>query len=180
MSVLLLGDSHLARIRAGRLARLRALVGGQVTNAAVGGSCSTALAGQACPGYDVLVISVGTNDGAPWKRLDLDVFSSVLGDFVSTRPERLVYVAPPGVDEARLGLRPVDRTNQLMASYAAVGARLVERASGLLVDVPALIAPLGAAAFVDDGVHLSDAAYDLVIPALARACRDAEHPATSR
>ena len=59
----------------------------------------------------------------------------------------------------------------VLLSYAAIGARLTTEAGGRVVDALGLLAPLGAAAYLDDGVHLTGAAYDLLLPALADALR---------
>jgi hypothetical protein len=75
--LVLLGDSHLARVRRD-LHRLRG--GGstevEIVNAAVGGAFVSDLAEQALevglqPG-DRVAVSVGTNDAAPWKQIPLD------------------------------------------------------------------------------------------------------------
>ena len=68
MRIVLLGDSHLARIKR-ELPRL----GESVLNAAVGGATVLDLEAQAngavLTAEDVVVVSVGTNDGAPWKKV---------------------------------------------------------------------------------------------------------------
>ncbi|MEO5854265.1 MAG: SGNH/GDSL hydrolase family protein [Nocardioides sp.] len=168
MRVVLLGDSHLARVRRG-LGR----ISGDVLNAAVGGSRVHDLAGQAracgLRPDDVVVISVGTNDAAPWKAVPLDDFTVALETFLAgTDAGRLVVVTPPGVDEHRL-TGPGDRTDHEVAAYAGVAARLVRAAGGEVLDARALLAPLGRAVFTDDGVHLTGAAYDLLLPAISGA-----------
>lgn len=175
MRVLLLGDSHLARLGPDDLVGLAA----RVTNAAVGGALATDLAGQLAAidlgTHDAVVVSVGTNDAAPWQQVPLDDFGRTLA--ASLPPLPLVYVAPPGVDEARTR-RGVDRTVALLARWSAVGRAVVERAGGVVVETPVLLAPLGSAAFVDDGLHLTRAAYDLLVPAIAEALGTAGAPAS--
>lgn len=149
-----------------------AALGDAVTNRAVGGSFTTDLAGQVADldltAYDVLVVSVGTNDAAPWKQVPLHEAERALAAFVVDLPLPLVLVAPPGVDEARLR-RPEDRTNDLVDDYAACAAQVVEAAGGSVVDTRAVLAPLGAGAFLEDGVHLTPAAYDALLPVIADA-----------
>ena len=180
MRIVLLGDSHLDRVRRD-LRHLAPEPGDEVVNAAVGGSFAFELLGQAHGVHlrpeDAVVVSVGTNDAAPWKAVppyDFEVNLRELLDHLvelgTPRLGRLVYLTPPGVDEARLG-GPGDRTGAVVASYAAIGARLTTEAGGRVVDALGLLAPLGAAAYLDDGVHLTGAAYDLLLPALADALR---------
>ncbi|MBA3783183.1 SGNH/GDSL hydrolase family protein [Nocardioides sp. InS609-2] len=169
MRVLLLGDSHLARIQPDDLTRIAA----EVTNAAISGSFATDLADQVAgvadlASYDVVVIGVGTNDAAPWKQVPIETSERALADAVVRLPQRIVYVASPGVDETRLK-RVADRTNEVLADYSRVAADVVAAAGGSVVDTPAVLASLGSAAFVDDGVHLAPAAYELLIPAIAAA-----------
>jgi lysophospholipase L1-like esterase len=114
------------------------------------------------------VVSVGTNDAAPWKRAT--DFESVVAEFVASRPGvAWVFVRSPGVEESR-NSGSGDRTNRELAEYADVAAALFTGAGGEVIDAPALLNELGPAAFTDDGVHLTAAAYDVLIPELARAC----------
>ena len=68
MRVVLLGDSHLARVRRDLL-----VLGPDVCNAAEGGASSLDLLAQATGAAveedDLVVVSVGTNDAAPWKHV---------------------------------------------------------------------------------------------------------------
>lgn len=74
MRIVLLGDSHLARIR-----RDLPALGPDVCNAAVGGASALDLLAQAATASvgedDVAVVSVGTNDAAPWKQVPVLTFS---------------------------------------------------------------------------------------------------------
>ena len=174
MRIVLLGDSHLARVQR----RLSQLTGSDdrstpILNAAVGGADVLDLAAQATRAAigpdDRVAVSIGTNDAAPWKQVDLSEGVARLGEFLATlRAERLVYLAPPGVDEARLG-REHDRTSETMAQYAATYAAAFTAVGATIVDTPALLAPLGAEAFAEDGVHLRGSAYALILPALRSA-----------
>ena len=66
MRVLMLGDSHLARLEEGDLERMRSRLGAEVENAAVGGAWSGDLhrrvGGRDLARYDAVVLSIGTND----------------------------------------------------------------------------------------------------------------------
>jgi lysophospholipase L1-like esterase len=168
--VVLLGDSHLARLDP---PDLLAPEGVRVLNAAEGGAGAGDLIGQArgvgVNGDDVLVVSVGTNDAAPWKLLAIGDFTDALRGFLDeVGPARLVLLVPPGVDEARLAGHG-DRTNRGVAAYAERAASLFGAADAHVLEAWALLAPLQQRAFVDDGVHLSDEGYDVLVPALREA-----------
>lgn len=155
MRVVLLGDSHLAR-----LGRPLPLLGPDVVNAAVGGAVATDVPAQAFAvpvlPDDVAVLSVGTNDGMPGYAVTPGSMASALVDLVDrVHPARWVYVVPPLPESGEHG----------------EAARAVLATTGVLavVDAPALLAPLGARAFLEDGLHLTAAAYDVVLPAIAAA-----------
>lgn len=173
MRIVLLGDSHLARVR-----RDVALIGPEVHNAAVGGASSRDLAAQAeragvagLADGDAVVVSVGTNDAAPWKQVPVADFTEALrACWLSVPARHRVYVTPPGVDEARLG-GPSDRTNRVVDDYRAAAVAVCHALDVHLVRAEQVVAPLGADAFVDDGLHLTGPAYRLLLPAIAAGVR---------
>lgn len=183
--IILLGDSHLARVRRDlpRLACRESDCSGsgnaEILNAAVGGAFASDLRKQAATvgvrRGDRVVISIGTNDAAPWKQVTLaDVTRQVEDFLVSITAERLVYLTPPGVDEVHLkGLK--DRTNAAMATYGVVIADRLSKVGAIVVHGQELVKALGSNAFADDGVHLSGHGYDAVLPALASALCGGRH-----
>lgn len=167
--VVLLGDSHLARLRRD----LPGLGDGEIVNAAEGGAVAADLVPQAARvgvgSADVAVVSVGTNDAAPWKQVPLDRTLDDVRRFLGRPPaRRLVYLAPPGVDGARL-TGEGDRTAEVVSGYAEAISALFAARHAVVVDTPTLLAPIGSDAFADDGVHLSGRGYALVVPALRQA-----------
>src|SRR5215217_5772612 len=147
MRVVLLGDSHLARIR-----RDLAMLGPDVCNAAEGGASAPDLLAQgtraAVDEADLVVVSVGTNDAAPWKQVPLTVFARALLDCLQAVPaRRWVYVAPPGVDESRL-TGPGDRTNAILDEYRDAAVFACNEVGARVVRTERVIRPLGAGAFV--------------------------------
>ena len=161
MSVLVLGDSHLARVGPTLVAQLP-----DATVRAFGGAVATDFVAQAdgldLAAYDVVVVSIGTND-AGWRDVPLDVFTREVEDLLSRVPGRVVLVTSPGADE----VRAPSWSNAKLAEFATSAATRVNAAGGTVIDTPSLLAPLGADAFLDDGFHLTAAAYDLLIPVLA-------------
>lgn len=165
MRVVLLGDSHLARLQLS-LGR----IGDDVVNAAVGGAMADDVLHQAqrlpVRHDDVAVLSVGTND--TFRAVTVDDFTQTLADLVArVVTARWVYLVPPLRDSADYD--------------AAARDVLAGSGSSAVVDSPGLLAPLGDEAFLDDGIHLTEAAYDVLLPAVAAACsttRDDVGPAT--
>ncbi|WP_374453961.1 SGNH/GDSL hydrolase family protein [Nocardioides sp.] len=170
MRIVLLGDSHLARVR-----RDLPVVGQDVRNAAVGGATSLDLLAQADGAMvtqdDLVVVSVGTNDAAPWKWIPVTTFAqALLGCMESMPARRWVCVAPPGVEESRLS-GSGDRTNAVLDRYREAAGSACVQAGAHLLRTDQVIAPLGADAFAGDGVHLSGRGYEVVLPAIAEAVR---------
>lgn len=178
---LLLGDSHLA------YADLRHDSWHEVppvARVAFGGACVHDLPGQVeqvgPTRADVAVLSIGTNDAAPWKQVPLEEFTTRLRDVVATTAVGgWVVLTSPGIDTSRLGsFGPTgDRDDDLLQRYRdaaqeAVGeglARAGAQVPWTVVRTERVLAPLGPGAFLSDGVHLTAQAYDRVLPALATA-----------
>ena len=164
----MVGDSHLARVRGHRLGALEAALGCPVVNLAVGGANVRDVAAQldgAPADVDRVLLSVGTNDAAPWKQVPLPEFTVLFAALVALLPGRLLYVASPGVVESRTA--PGDRTLAGLAAYTEVARAAVARVGGQTLETPRLLGGLGDAAFEDDGLHLSEPAYDLLLGALS-------------
>lgn len=115
---------------------------------------------------DTVIVSVGTNDAASGNHVPLGDFRLALGRFVQSYPAGTwVIMTPPGVNDSRLGSG--GRTNAAVADYRAAATSVAESHATRLLDTSSLLAPLGSRAFAKDGLHLSGAAYRLLLPALA-------------
>lgn len=179
MRIVLLGDSHLSRVRRdlGRLACCAADRAGsappQILNAATGGATTADLpqqaAGAGLRSDDRVVVSIGTNDAASWKQIAYERVCAHLDDFLGgLAVSRLVYLCPPGFEESRLRYQSRN-ANVALASYASAIAGRLSAAGATTVDGHRLVKDLGDAAFADDGMHLTGRGYDVVLPALAMA-----------
>lgn len=167
MAVLLLGDSHLAR-----LARYRRLLDADCTVRAVSGSTACDLLDQ-LDGLDparfrVIAVSVGTNDcgSKPSSLTDFVQAIEALVDRVA--PTQVLMVNNPGADA-----RAVDYDDAKMRRYAEAAADVVRSAGGSVVDIPSAIRPMGRIARTPDGIHVSKIGHLLLIPTLRRALRRA-------
>lgn len=168
MRTVFLGDSHLARVQ-----RDIRVVGPDIRNAAEGGATSLDLVAQAAAveDGDIVVVSVGTNDAAPWRHVPVAAFARALLSCLGSVPaRRWIYVTPPGVDESRLNCAG-DRTNAVVDDYRAAAISAFTNAGARVVHADELIRPLGPEAFASDGLHLSGPAYKVVLPAIAEAVR---------
>ena len=164
-----IGDSHLARLR-----RELLTFSGDVRNAAEGGASSRDVLRQAVAvglhDSDSVVLSVGTNDAAPWKKVSVSEFVQALSMLVQSHsPGRWVFVTPPGVIEGRL-TRARDRTNAVIDDYRLAAIEVCEAVGGHVVRTDLVLESLGAKAFAEDGVHLNATGYRVLVPAIKSAC----------
>jgi lysophospholipase L1-like esterase len=145
-----------------------------VLNGAAGGWDSTDCARRApvlarCAPA-VVVLSVGTNDCAPWRQVPLDTFArnlaAVRAGFAGSD---LVSFLPPTVHEPSnraADARPA-RSNVALDRYRAVLRDTFSARRRL--DVPELLARHSDVEVLEsDGLHLTARSYDLLIPELAR------------
>lgn len=178
-AVVLAGDSHLAFMNRERLDQLEALLPGTAAhNCAAGGATSADLLRQApvlarlAP--SVVIVSVGTNDAMPSRRVALQPFRAnleqVLGAFDGAR---CVGVGPPPA-EARFEAEGGPSAQTLRSYHEEVRSVCASLGAGF-VDAWALFEPLrrsGTAYHVEDGVHLDERGYGLLVPAIASVVSD--------
>lgn len=167
MRIVLLGDSRLAYAQP----YLR-MLGDRVLNAAFGGATVDDLPAQASAARpaadDVVVVSVGTNDAALAALGDLaaDDFGRRAAALLASLPVRgRVVMTTPGVDRARVVGLP-EQVDAILQRYADALAAAAQETGSIVVRTPDVLAPLGPRAFVDDGVHLTEDAYHLLLPML--------------
>jgi lysophospholipase L1-like esterase len=169
--VVLVGDSHLAHLGPAPEGLDLPGVDG-VLNVAEDGAAAGHLLDQVrragVTADDVLVVSVGTNDATPGRPRAVDEFTETLRFLLDeVAPARAVLLVPPGVDEDRQ--TDDEHTNWGVAAYAERAAALFGAAGAQVVEAWVLLAPLRERAFADDGLHLSEAGYDVLLPALREA-----------
>lgn len=160
MRVALLGDSHLTETSPSRAVRKLAprlrLAGLDVVSVAAGGANSRDVLGQRIPeDADWVIYSVGVNDAAPWKSIDLDEFASNCDRLMSAPGawRRLVLGPGPVIERHVSG----ERTNNRVAGYADVLRRLSATHAARFVPMADV---LDEGDLAEDGVHLNDSGYD--------------------
>lgn len=171
--IVLVGDSHLAKFDSARMQRLRSAVGdgAEIVNLAIGGSTAIDLVSHLeCATLlpdDRFVVSVGTNDLAPWKRVPIDRFHGALTTALLLMQPRVgvLLVPPPSEMRAQVAARPTAiRTAADRAPYADAVRTLARQHGAGTIELSDQ-EPMYSA----DGVHLNDHGYDLLIDLVARA-----------
>ena len=159
MRVVLVGDSHLTetspRTPTAKLPPRLRRWGLDVVVVATGGADSRAVLHQQIPGEaDWALLSVGTNDAAPWKSVDLDEFAANCDRILlnAEAKKRLVLGPGPVVERGVAG----ERTNKGLAAYTAVLQRAAIAHSALFVPMTDL---LDGSDLADDGVHFNHSGY---------------------
>ncbi|WP_405063442.1 SGNH/GDSL hydrolase family protein [Kribbella sp. NBC_01505] len=171
MTVLLLGDSNLARLYHELPDLVPAAFGGSVECRAVGGAWSWSLREQVgdrpLSEYDAIVLSIGSSDNHPAFASSPKRFRENVSRELE-RGGRWVALVPPGLARAP---HPFDtaEVNASIRLYAEVLTELVEAAGGIAVDVRAVTDRLGPAGFDADGMHLTRTAYQELVPKIAEA-----------
>lgn len=143
-------------------------------NGAVGGASALDLADQLgrFQPSGIVVVSVGTNDAAPWNCMPLAEFSARFEATVGgLRSSNLIYVAPLGVEASVAG--PNYGLDEIMKRYATAAMAIVRAHGGRVIDLRDELDAIRAQAFEPDGLHLTTVAYDdVVLPLLGRAIRE--------
>ncbi len=122
---------------------------------------------------EVIVISLGMNDAAPWKQVHIEKFKTNLATiFDIFETSKIIFFLPPPVDEKKQteGRR---RTNAAIQIYADAARHVCNNKSSVeLVDSWEIFTPLLENEVVyheDDGVHLNEYGNSLLITHLSEA-----------
>lgn len=177
--LVLFGDSLFAYISKPELLSLESrLPGYGVYNCAVGGwdtnDCIKKAAYIATLKPDVLMLSVGSNDSAPWKQVDIHVYEdNIKGIFKLFSGTKIIYFLPPPINEIvfRNDAKRKGLNNSVVKSYNDVAKRLCEDNSIAFLDSWKVFKPLidkGDDYHIDDGLHFSDIGYELLFDELAK------------
>jgi lysophospholipase L1-like esterase len=158
VSVGFVGDSHLAEPSSRPVrklgSRLRAR-GFAVDIRARGGSRVVDLTAQLERplAVDICVWSLGTNDAAPWKQVLLEDFIAGYAACVGGVRARHILLGPPPVAPGS------PRTPELIERYSSAVAEVARRTSSSFLP---LLDVVRVGDLLDDGVHLSDSAFEQV------------------
>lgn len=171
MTVLLLGDSNLARLYHDLPDLAHVAFGSDVECRAAGGAWSGSLQdqidGRNPPDYNAIVLSIGSSDNHPSFASSPAIFEQNLSRELA-RGGHWIALVPPGLKRA-LNPSRTDEVNKLIQVYAGVLTELIAAFGGVSIDVHAITSRLGPIAFDTDGMHLTRAAYEELAPKIALA-----------
>lgn len=176
MKIVLFGDSLFANFSKHRILKLEeAIPGSDVYNCAAGGwdsnDCVKKASYIAQLKPDVLVISLGTNDASSWKLVDLETFKQNLPKILNAfTAAKIIYFLPPPSDESK---QPSDkiRKNETTKQYYDAAKTICEQKGVLTINSWDIFKPMldrGEVYHVEDGTHLEENAYDIVITEIAK------------
>jgi lysophospholipase L1-like esterase len=115
---------------------------------------------------DAVVISLGTNDAAPWKQVPLDTFKDNLPKIFATfSSSEVVYFLPPPVNESELEDDEKTLNNEIMKQYHDAAKQACTANNVRFIDSWNVFMPMlqkGTEYHVEDGMHLNDLAYDTI------------------
>lgn len=180
--LVLFGDSLFAQAGKHRVIMFEdALPGYDVYNCAVGGwntsDCVNKGPYIAKLQPDVLVISLGTNDAAPWKQVDMETYKANIPKIFATFPEsKIVWFLPTPVDEVKTKSVGKDLTNDVVKKYHDAAKQICTDNGVAFIDSFAVFMPLlesGKEYHVEDGVHFTDFAYETIANELAKVLEQA-------
>lgn len=121
---------------------------------------------------DVLVLSLGTNDSAPWKQIPVSTFDENLPKiFENFSSSKLVYFLPPPVDESKTAEEKKSFTNEIVKQYHDVIRQACLSHDVMVLDSWKIFMPMleaGQDYHDEDGIHLNDLAYTTITTELAK------------
>ncbi len=121
---------------------------------------------------DILVISLGTNDASPHKLVPLDTFVDNIPKIFAHFPSsKIIYFLPPPVNEVKIKNVGKNLTNQDIKKYHDAAKKVCEENSIAYIDSFTAFKPLldaGHDYHIEDGVHLTDFAYEVIATELAK------------
>lgn len=173
--LVLFGDSLFGKVGRPETLMLEKALGGNydVYNCATGGWSTVDLVRKA-PFIarlqpDVVVISVGTNDAAPWREITLKDFKKNLPIIADAfEGSRIIFFPPPPISEDTQS-KAKQRNNSDLHGYHDAIKSFCNARSLDYIDAWSVFESLqkrGETYHVEDGVHLSDHGYEVLFEAM--------------
>ncbi len=174
--LVLFGDSLFARIGKELINKLEnKLPGYDIYNCAAGG-WNTDDAVKKSPFIaslkaDIVVISLGLNDAAPWKQVPLPNFEKNMNKILHNfKNSRIIFFLPPPVNVSK-ELGDTKRLNEIGVDYYEIAKKICSKNKVEIIDSWKLFTRLlekGKDYHIEDGVHINDFGYDIFIDQLAK------------
>jgi lysophospholipase L1-like esterase len=175
--LVLFGDSHFGRMGKDRIIKLEEQLNNEydVYNCAAGGWNSDDLVKKgpyiASLRPDLMIISVGTNDAAPYKQVDLPGFKDNLNELLGIlKGLNVIFFLPQPIKEELRPEKPI--LNDDVRPYYEALKEACGQAGVKYVDSRVVYGPLlerNENYHDEDGLHLNDHGYDVMFAALAEA-----------
>lgn len=168
--LILFGDSLIKNINKPLSGEIEKRAGVDLYNCAVGGwdtndgVAKASYIAQLNP--DLVLFSFGTNDAAPWKRVDIETFQQNLKKIFETfsSAEKIFFLPPPLNEGQQTGEEK--RLNELQKQYEEVAKELSLSNGVKIIDSWAVFKPMldaGQDYHDEDGVHFNDLGYQTLI-----------------
>ena len=121
---------------------------------------------------DLLVVSLGTNDAAPYKLVPIERFADNIPKILAYFPKsKVIYFLPPPVDENKTKLVGKALKNSDIKPYHDKAKQICEELGIAHIDSFSVFKPLidgGEDYHIEDGIHLTDRAYEIIAKELSK------------
>lgn len=171
MKIVLFGDSLFANMSKRHVLKIeKQIPGSDAYNCAVGGWDSNDCVAKgpyiAKLEPDVLIISLGTNDASSWKLVELEKFKENVNKIIDIfKGSKFIYFLPPPSDETKHAPDRV-RKNETTKQYHDAAKSICGEKGALTINSWDIFKPMldrGEVYHVEDGTHLEENAYDIII-----------------
>lgn len=175
--LILFGDSLFAQMGKHRINLFEStLPGYDIYNCAAGGwntdDCVKKSPFIAKLKADVVVISLGTNDAAPYKQLPIEKFIENIPPILEAfKDSKIVWYLPTPVDPAKSDNFGAVIPNEVVKKYHDAAKKVCEEKGVDVIDSFSIFKPMldsGVTYHNEDGVHYIDKAYEIIANELAR------------
>ncbi len=177
MKLVLFGDSLFANAAKHRVVIFEdALPGYDVYNCAVGGwntnDCVKKAPYIAKLNADVVVVSLGTNDAAPYKQIPIEKFIANIPLIIkSFEGSKVIWYLPTPIDQKKNSINGKEIPNEVVREYHDAAKKVCEESGIDVIDSFLIFKPMldsGETYHNEDGVHYIDNAYEIIAKELAR------------
>lgn len=121
---------------------------------------------------DVVVISLGTNDAAPYKQLPIDKFIDNIPPILDAfKDSKVVWYLPTPVDQAKSDYFGAVIPNEVVKKYHDAAKKVCEENEVDVIDSFSIFKPMLDAGEVyhnEDGVHYIDKSYKIIAKELSK------------
>ena len=175
--LVLFGDSLFAQAGKHRVIIFEeALPGYDVYNCAAGGwntnDCAQKAPYIAKLQADVVVISLGTNDAAPYKQVPLRTFIENIPKILQAfEGSKIIWYLPTPVDQSKSNAFGKEIPNEVVKQYHDAAKQVCEEYGVDVINSFAIFKPMldaGETYHNEDGVHYIDIAYEIIAKELSK------------